>query len=111
MTASATEYKPNLAGGSSYIRPLFWHGLRRGHHVTPLLCAEAWFVLCYIGLGISFWPLIVPPSITIWQAAAPFESQLFLLVGAGVMFPIILAYTGYAYWIFRGKVKPGANYH
>ena len=86
-------------------------GLRDGHHLTPLLCAETWVVLCYAGLGISFWPLIVPPSVTIWQAAAPAESQLFLLVGAVVMMPVVLAYSAYAYWIFRGKVKSGATYH
>jgi cytochrome d ubiquinol oxidase subunit II len=89
----------------------FWRGLVRQHHVTPLLCAQAWFVLCYAGLGISLWPLIVPPDITIWDAAAPPASQGFLLVGAVVLIPIILGYTGYAYWVFRGKVQPGAHYH
>jgi cytochrome d ubiquinol oxidase subunit II len=62
-------------------------------------------------LGISIFPNIVPPSITIWDAAAPPESQAFLLVGAVVLIPLILAYTGYAYWIFRGKVKLGGEYH
>lgn len=103
-----TSPVPLLVGGVGlWLR----HGLRRGHHVTPLICAELWFVLCYAGLGISFWPLIVPPDITIWQAAAPPESQVFLLVGAGVMFPVILAYTLYAYWIFRGKIGAGTTYH
>jgi cytochrome bd ubiquinol oxidase subunit II len=90
---------------------LFWHGLSRQHDVTPLLCAQAWFVLCYAGLGISLWPLIVPPDITIWDAAAPASSQEFLLVGAVVLIPLILGYTGYAYWVFRGKVRPGMHYH
>ena len=66
----------------------------------------ALFVLCYIGLGISFYPYIVPPSVTIWEAAAPDNSLRFLLVGASVLMPIILAYTAYAYWVFRGKVDP-----
>jgi cytochrome d ubiquinol oxidase subunit II len=91
---------------------VFWRTMRRrGQDVVPLLCAEAWFLLCYIGLGISFYPLIVPPAITIWQAASPVGSQAFLLVGAIVMLPIILAYMAYAYWTFRGKVTPGAQYH
>ncbi len=90
---------------------LLWRGLRDDNGARPLLCAQLWFVLCYIGLGISFWPLIVPPDISIWEAAAPAASQAFLLVGAGVMIPIIFTYTAYAYWIFRGKVKPGAHYH
>ena len=77
----------------------------------PFLCAIGLFFLAYTGLGISMWPMIVPPEITIWDAAAPRSSQLFLLVGAAVLIPIILAYTGYVYWLFRGKVKAGEGYH
>jgi cytochrome bd ubiquinol oxidase subunit II len=64
-----------------------------------------------MGLGISLFPLIVPPSIDIWQAAAPDTSLAFLLYGTAVLVPIILAYTIYAYWVFRGKVKEGEEYH
>jgi cytochrome bd ubiquinol oxidase subunit II len=77
----------------------------------PFFAALALFVLCYIGLGISFYPKIVPPSLTIWDAAGPDESLGFLLAGAAVLVPIILAYTGYAYWVFRGKVSSDAGYH
>jgi cytochrome d ubiquinol oxidase subunit II len=77
----------------------------------PFACALGLFFLSYTGLGISMWPLIVPPNITIWEAASPRSSQLFMLVGAAVLIPIILAYTAYAYWIFRGKVKAGEGYH
>ena len=90
---------------------LFWRGLHENHHWTPLLCAEIWVVLCFVGLGISLYPLIVPPGITIYAAAAPTSSQLFLIVGAAVLIPIILAYNIYAYWIFRGKIQPGMHYH
>lgn len=69
------------------------------------------FVLCYIGLGISLYPKIVPPSISIWDAAAPEKSLGFLLVGASVLIPIILAYTAYSYWVFRGKVDEQEGYH
>ena len=89
----------------------FWRGLAREEHLTPFLCALGVFVLCFAGLGISMWPMIVPPGITIWDAAAPRESQLFLLVGAAVLIPTILAYSGYAYWVFRGKVTSSAGYH
>lgn len=89
----------------------FWRGLSRKHDVTPFLCVLGWFLLCFAGLAISIYPLIVPPSITIWDAAAPPESQAFLLVGAVVLVPLILAYNGYAYYIFRGKVRPGAHAH
>jgi len=85
--------------------------LRRRWNMAPLAFAQAMFVLCYAGLGISLFPMMVPPSVTIWQAAAPPESQAFLLVGAAVLIPIILCYTGYSYWVFRGKVRVGAHYH
>ncbi len=90
---------------------LFWRGLQRRSHLAPFLCVQAWFVLCYAGLGISLWPIMVPPSISVWDAAAPPASQLFLLVGAVVLIPIILTYTGFAYWVFRGKVRAGDHYH
>ncbi|MGE0417634.1 MAG: cytochrome d ubiquinol oxidase subunit II [Acetobacteraceae bacterium] len=89
----------------------FWLGLARRDELAPFLCVLGWFVLCFAGLGISMFPLMVPPSIDIWQAAAPRDSQLFLLVGALVLVPIILIYTAAAYWVFRGKVRPGAHYH
>ena len=90
---------------------LFWVGILRRHHATPFLCVIGWFVLCFAGLGISIWPMLVPPGITIWEAAAPPSSQKFLLVGASVLIPIILVYTGYSYWVFRGKVGANTAYH
>jgi cytochrome d ubiquinol oxidase subunit II len=77
----------------------------------PFFLSLALFALSYAGLGISMFPFIVPQSITIWQAAAPVSSQLFMLVGVAVMIPLILGYTGWAYWVFRGKVRPGSGYH
>ncbi|WJR78901.1 cytochrome d ubiquinol oxidase subunit II [Bradyrhizobium sp. NP1] len=77
----------------------------------PFFQTLALFALSYAGLGISMYPYIVPQSITIWQAAAPENSQLFMLVGVAVLIPLILAYTGWAYWVFRGKVRPGHGYH
>ncbi len=88
-----------------------FRGLLDHRPAQPFLSALALFVLCFAGLGISFYPYIVPTSVTIWQAAAPDSSLLFMLVGAAVLIPIILAYTGYAYWVFRGKVDPDEGYH
>lgn len=65
----------------------------------------------FAGIAISFYPYIVQPSLTIVEAAAPHASLAFLLVGALVLIPIILAYTAYAYWVFRGKVRPEEGYH
>ena len=81
------------------------------HEREPFVVTLGLFALCYIGLGISLYPNVVPPSISIWQAAAPEKSLAFLLVGAAVLIPLILAYTGYAYWVFRGKVDPDGGYH
>ena len=89
----------------------FYYGITRRHHLTPLLCALGIFVVCFVGLGVSFYPLMVPPSITIWQAAAPRASQLFALVGASVLIPLILCYSAFSYWVFRGKVQAGVHYH
>jgi Cytochrome bd-type quinol oxidase, subunit 2 len=88
-----------------------WHGLSTDKHLQPFLAALGLFVLSFAGLGISFYPYIVPGSLTIHEAAAPESSLIFLLVGAAVLIPIILAYTGYAYWVFRGKIDPEEGYH
>jgi cytochrome bd ubiquinol oxidase subunit II len=78
--------------------------LAKRRRYAPFLITLGLFALGMIGLGISMWPYIVPHSVTIWQAAAPERSQLFMLVGTAVIMPIILIYTGWAYWVFRGKV-------
>ncbi|WP_282606303.1 cytochrome d ubiquinol oxidase subunit II [Pelagibius sp. Alg239-R121] len=90
---------------------VLFRGLQKHNDGQPFFAVQAIFVLSYLGLGISFFPYIVPPAMTIWEAAAPDESLLFLLVGAAVLIPLILAYTAYAYWVFRGKVDPSEGYH
>jgi len=77
----------------------------------PFLFSIATFALAYAGLIISFFPYIVPYSLTIGQAAAAANAQGFLLVGAVILLPVILGYTGYVYWVFRGKVDMQAGYH
>jgi cytochrome d ubiquinol oxidase subunit II len=89
----------------------FFAALRLGRDITPFLCALGFFLLAYVGLGISMWPMMVPPGVTIEAAAAPPATQLFLLWGAAVLIPVILIYTGYVYWLFRGKVRIGVGYH
>jgi cytochrome bd ubiquinol oxidase subunit II len=88
-----------------------FQGLRRHWDVTPFLCALALFVLGFIGIGISFYPHMVPPSLTIAEAAAPDSSLKFALVGTLVLLPMILSYTAYTYWVFRGKIDPAEGYH
>jgi cytochrome d ubiquinol oxidase subunit II len=88
-----------------------WTGLRRRYDRQPFVAGLALFVLSYVGLGISLYPEIVPPDITIWDAAAPDSSLAFLLVGAAILIPVILVYTAHAYWVFRGKTDSDAGYH
>jgi cytochrome bd ubiquinol oxidase subunit II len=84
-----------------------WRALAKGRDVTPFLASIGLFFLGYLGLVISSFPYLVPPSLTIWQTAAAPASQMFMLVGTLVLLPLIFGYTGYVYWLFRGKVKPG----
>jgi cytochrome bd ubiquinol oxidase subunit II len=90
---------------------LLLRSLERRQDALPFVLTLVLFALTYAGLGISMYPYIVPQSITIWQAAAPETSQLFMLAGVVILIPMILAYTAFAYWVFRGKVDPGAGYH
>jgi cytochrome d ubiquinol oxidase subunit II len=79
--------------------------------LQPFFLTLVLFALSYAGLGISMYPYIVPQSVTIWQAASPENSQIFMLVGVCVLIPLILGYTAWAYWVFRGKVGPESGYH
>jgi cytochrome d ubiquinol oxidase subunit II len=91
----------------------FWlyRGLTARRDRWPFPAALGLFALCYAGLGVSFYPYIVPPSLTIWQAAAPASSLSFLLAGSLVLIPLVLIYTAHAYWVFRGKIDPAGGYH
>lgn len=78
---------------------------------SPFLLTLALIFLGYSGLGISLWPNVIPPSISIWEAAAPPQSQGFMLVGALFIIPFILMYTAWSYYVFRGKVTVDDGYH
>ncbi|MEK9770831.1 MAG: cytochrome d ubiquinol oxidase subunit II [Nitrosomonadales bacterium] len=88
-----------------------FRAIYKNKDLQPFLWSIILFLLSFIGLMISIFPHIVPPQITIWDAAAPEKSLKFLLVGVVIFLPIIIAYTAYTYWVFRGKVNPGDNYH
>jgi cytochrome d ubiquinol oxidase subunit II len=79
--------------------------------VRPFVLAMALFLLSYLGLAISLWPYLIPYSTTIWEAASPPETQMFLLVGMVFLLPTMIAYTVYCYWVFRGKVGHEGFYH
>ncbi|ARP85742.1 cytochrome d ubiquinol oxidase subunit II [Bordetella genomosp. 9] len=85
--------------------------VRGGAHAAPFICALALVFLGYTGLGISLWPHVIPRTVSIWDAAAPPQSMGFALVGALLIVPIILMYTAWGYYVFRGKVRRGDGYH
>jgi cytochrome d ubiquinol oxidase subunit II len=90
---------------------LVLRSLQRGDEVKPFFGSVAIFLLGYLGLVISTWPYLVPPHLTFWDTAAAPASQLFLLVGTVFLLPLILCYTAFVYWMFRGKIGPGEGYH
>ena len=87
-----------------------WRDLKNRREYRPFFISLGIFLLNYIGLGTSMWPWIVPFEVSFRQAAAAPESQSLLLVGTAVMLPLVLAYTGYCYYIFRGKASHEAAY-
>lgn len=78
---------------------------------APFFACLLIVLLGFIGLGVSIWPSIIPPDISIWQASAPEKSQSFMLVGALFILPFILAYIFWSYYVFNGKVKSGEMFH
>lgn len=88
-----------------------WMGIAKKYEVSPFLHTALLFLLGYVGLIISLWPYAIPPSVTIWQAAAPVESQRFLFYGFVFLLPVVVAYTIYSYYVFRGKSSLADGYH
>jgi cytochrome d ubiquinol oxidase subunit II len=85
--------------------------LRSDAHATPFVLTLAMIFLGYLGLGISIWPNVIPYEVSIWDAAGPSLSMGFALIGTLLIVPVILFYTGWSYWVFRGKVRHGEGYH
>jgi cytochrome d ubiquinol oxidase subunit II len=88
-----------------------WRSLNNGSEVAPFAGSMCLFVMAYLGIAISLWPMIVPYQFTLWEAASSQRTQAFLMVGTLFLLPIILMYTGWSYWIFRGKVRGDVGYH
>ena len=88
-----------------------WVAVRKGREVAPFVLALMFFLLGFIGLVAGMWPNIVPPTMTLWDAASPVQSQGFVLVGAVIMLPSVLAYTAWSYHVFRGKVTAEASFY
>jgi cytochrome d ubiquinol oxidase subunit II len=90
---------------------LTWRWLEGGREILPFFGSIGLFLLGYLGLVISWYPYLIPPSLTVWDTAAAPSSQMFVLVGVLLLLPVILGYIGFVYYIFRGKVREGEGYH
>jgi cytochrome d ubiquinol oxidase subunit II len=99
---------PVIAAAVSFY---LWRWLDEEREILPFFATIALFLLGYLGLVISSFPYLIPPSLTVWDAAAAPSSQFFMLVGTLILLPIILGYSVLVYWIFRGKVRHGESYH
>jgi cytochrome bd ubiquinol oxidase subunit II len=88
-----------------------WYALTHRQELTPFLGAIGLFLISFIGVAISLWPMIVPFHYTLWQAASSPSTQAFLLIGTLFLLPVILMYTAWSYWVFRGKVRSDIGYH
>jgi cytochrome d ubiquinol oxidase subunit II len=88
-----------------------WRTLRAGHENLPFVGAMGLFAMCYLGLAISLFPYIVPYAVTLWDAASSPSTQAFTLVGTLFLLPIVFMYTGWSYYVFRGKVRGDLGYH
>ncbi len=88
-----------------------WRALGSKAEAAPFVAAVLLFLLSYLGIAISLWPMIVPHHLTLWQAASSESTQSFLLIGTLVLLPVILLYTAWSYWVFRGKVRGDIGYH
>lgn len=98
---------PVLVGLAAFA---FARTLKAGHDSAPFLLTLFIFALCFVGLGISVYPDVVPGAVTIWQAATDRSSQVFMLWGTALVLPMILAYTVWSYWVFRGKVQADGHH-
>lgn len=88
-----------------------WYALTHRHELTPFLGGVGLFMMSFIGIAISLWPMVVPFHYTLWEAASSPSTQAFLLIGTLLLVPIILMYTAWSYWVFRGKVRSDVGYH
>ncbi|KAB7778364.1 MULTISPECIES: cytochrome d ubiquinol oxidase subunit II [Xanthomonas] len=85
--------------------------MAQGRDARPFVLTLCFFVLGFFGLVLGIWPNIVPPGLTIWEAASPPSSQGFVLAGLAVLLPVILGYTAWSYRVFRGKITADTGYH
>ncbi|MCB1738767.1 MAG: cytochrome d ubiquinol oxidase subunit II [Gammaproteobacteria bacterium] len=100
-----------VPAGTTLLAVTFFRAVRAGREILPFVLALGLFAAAFAGFAGSLYPWMIPPGITYYEAANADKSLAFMLVGALVLLPVILAYTGYSYWVFRGKVDAHGGYH
>jgi cytochrome d ubiquinol oxidase subunit II len=93
------------------IAAALWRALNRDGDAGPFLGGIGLFLMSYLGIAISLWPFVVPRHYTLWDAASAPGTQMFLLIGTLFLLPVIIMYTCWSYWVFRGKLRGDAGYH
>ena len=96
---------------TAFVGFVTWRALGGRAEATPFLGAIGLFLLSYLGIAVSLYPMIVPYQLTLWEAASSPRTQAFLLVGTLFLLPVILTYSGWSYWVFRGKVRSDVGYN
>jgi cytochrome d ubiquinol oxidase subunit II len=100
-----------LPAGSAALAAYAWYAFGKDSDLQAFLASIGLFALSFIGVAVSLWPMIVPGHYTLWEAASPESTQAFLLVGTLFLLPVVLFYTAWSYWVFRGKVTAAGGYH
>lgn len=88
-----------------------WRSLNRDGNAGPFIGAMGLFLMSYLGIAISLYPMLVRPYYTLWDTASAPSTQAFLLIGTLFLLPVIIMYSGWSYWVFRGKVRSDFGYH
>jgi cytochrome d ubiquinol oxidase subunit II len=104
LTAPEIYYIWPVPLATGLIAIALWRALSTERHSKPFWLSLALFLFGMAGVGVTIWPFVVPEALTIWDAAAPERSQVFMLIGVAITMPLIIGYTAWAYWVFRGKV-------
>jgi cytochrome d ubiquinol oxidase subunit II len=99
---------PTITG---IVAAAMWYWIDKRREILPFVATIVLFMLGYLGLVISSYPYLVPPTLTVWDTAASPSSQIFMLIGTVFLLPIILGYIVFIYWLFRGKIREGEAYH
>lgn len=98
-----------LLGIISFI--LILDHLKKRQELSPFILSILLFLSAYLGLQSAIYPYAVLPAVTIYEAAAQREALIFVLWGVALILPVVLAYTIYSYWVFKGKVTAEESYH